>query len=109
MSLKISELKKRMIEAAKTELGDRWPEIRIYAESEARKIAETVTMVAKLLADDRISLKEAKLHLRIQANASKTVLLTVEGLGLLAVEGAINAAIDSLKAVVNEAIGRRLI
>ena len=45
----------------------------------------------------------------MQKNASRSVLLTVEGLGILAVEEAINAALDVIKGAANKAIGFALL
>lgn len=109
MSINVSQLRRAMVSAAKDELGDKWPEIKIYAESEAKKIAETIKMIAKLTKDGDLSPGAARLHLRIQKNAARTVLLTVEGLGLLAVESAINAAVRAVKETVNTALNFKLI
>ncbi len=108
-SININQLKSLMVSAAKQELSEDWPEVKLYAESEAKKIAETVKMLAALSAAGKISKSAAKLHLRIQKNAARTVLLAVEGLTLLTVESAINAAIRAIKKVVNEGIGFSLI
>jgi hypothetical protein len=109
MSLNVSQLRRAMVNAAKDELGDKWPEIKVYAESEAKKIAETIKMIAKLTKDGDISISAARLHLNIQKNAARTVLLTVEGLGLLAVEAAVNAAVRAIRETVNTALGFALI
>ena len=109
MSINVSQLARQMVGAAKTELTDEWPEIKQYAEAEARKIAETIKMIGRLHAQGKITKKAAKLHLRIQKNAAVTVLLTVEGLGLLAVENAINAAVKAIRQAVNTAVGFSLV
>ena len=85
------------------------PDIKDYAESEGRKLAQTLVMIESLVVQKKISNEEAKLQLDIQRNASKTVFLTIEGLGLLAVEAAINAALGVVKDAVNKAIGFSLI
>ena len=41
----------------------------------------------------------------MQKNATKTVFLTVEGLGILAVEAAMNAALKTIRDAVNTAVG----
>jgi len=109
MSVKIRELKTLMVSAAKRELLDEWPDVKAYAETESKKIAETIKMIGTLTAQGKMSKAAAKLHLRIQRNAARTVLLTVEGMSLLAVEAAINAAIQSIRDVVNDALGFALI
>lgn len=109
MSINVSQLRKLMVAAAKEEFGEKWPEVKEYAESEAKKIAETIKMIGKLRAKGEISSNAARLHLRIQKNSARMVLLTVEGLGLLAVEQAINAAIRAVRDTVNTALNFKLI
>ena len=109
MAINTGQLKSLMVNAAKHEMGETWPEIRFYAESEARKIAETIKMIGKLTEEGRISASAARLHLRIQKNAAMTVLLTVEGMSLLAVESVINATIRAIRDSVNASVKFALI
>jgi hypothetical protein len=109
MAINTSQLKGLMVHAAKQEVGDAWPEIRLYAESEARKIAETIKMIGKLAEQQKITPTGARLHLRIQKNAAMTVLLTVEGMSLLAVENMINATIRAIRDSVNSSVPFALI
>lgn len=109
MSINVSRLASQMLGAAQEDLKGNWNEIRVYAEAEARKIAETIKMTEKLYAEGEITAKAEKLHLRIQKNAAMTVLLAGGGLGILAVEKAINAAIRSIRDTVNTAIGFTLL
>ena len=66
-------------------------------------------MIAKLKIEGKITKEEALLHIQIQKNSYRTVLLAVEGLGLIAVEGALNAAIGVISTTVNKAIGWNLL
>ena len=75
-----------------------------YAEAEAKKLAESLVMIEKLVLTGKINEEQAKLHFQIQRNATRMVLLTIEGLGIIAVEQAINAALDVLKDTVNTAL-----
>lgn len=109
MPLRASTLAKEAVAAAKAEVADIWPEVKIYAESEARKLAQTLVMIEKLKAADKITKKQADILLDMQRQTSRVVLLTIEGLSLLAAEAAINAAIKSIRDTVNEAIGWKLI
>ena len=109
MSINVSQLAKQIKDAARVELTDQWPDIKDYASTESKKIAETIKMIAKMTAAGTMSQKAAKIHLRIQKNAATTVLLTVEGLGLLAVENAVNASIRAIQDSVNTAVGFKLI
>ncbi len=108
MGLSVSQLSKDMraalIGALQEVLKDKDPDIKSYAESEAKKLAETLVMIEKLIKKNKITQEEAKLHLEIQRNATRTVLLTVEGLEKIAVELAIQAALDVVKKAVNAAM-----
>ena len=109
MALKASELVRSMVAAARGQLDERWPELREYAEAEAKKLAQTLLMIEKLKLRGKINKRQAELLLDIQRNTSRSVILTIEGLGLLAAEAAINAALDSITDTVNGAIGWRLL
>ncbi|MCG8612476.1 MAG: hypothetical protein MI864_18315 [Pseudomonadales bacterium] len=104
MSLNASELASKMFEAFSGKLSEKWPDVKDYAEAESKKLAENFVLIEKLTATNEITEEQAKLHHEIQKNATRSVLLTVEGLGLLAVEQAINAAMDVLKETVNGAL-----
>mgnify|MGYP003439191727 FL=1 len=49
------------------------------------------------------------MHLEIQKNATRMVLMTIEGLGILAAEAAITAALNVVKDSVNTAVGFSLL
>lgn len=104
MGLKASELSGDMAAAFTQVLKGKVPEIKGYAEAEAKKLAQTLLMIEKLRLSGKIDKEEAALHLDIQRNATRSVLLTIEGLGALAVEQAINAALDSVRTAVNKAL-----
>ncbi len=109
MNLDAAALAGNMIGAFKTQLADKWPEIKTYGESEMKKLAQTLVMIEQLKVSGEITAEQAKLHLQIQKNAVRAVMLTIEGLGLLAVEAAINAALGIVKTAVNTALGFVLI
>ncbi len=94
-----------MLEAARNSLTSHWKDAAPYAEKEMKAFTENIKLIGKLKLEGKISLEQAKLHIDIQKNSMRTVLLTIEGLGILAVEAAINAAIDVVRSAVNKAIG----
>jgi hypothetical protein len=104
MGLKASELARDMAAAFTQTLKGKVPEIRSFADAEAKKLAQTLLMIEKLRLTGKIDKEEAELHLEIQRNATRSVLLTIEGLGALAAEQAINAALDSVRKAVNKAL-----
>jgi hypothetical protein len=105
MALNVSDLAKSMVGAAKGKLGEHWPEVKEYAKSEARKTAETLALIERLSLTGDINARQAKALLQMQKNSAQAVLLTIEGLGLLAVEAAINAALAAVRETVNGAVG----
>lgn len=109
MSLNAASLGQDMLNAFKAPLIAKWPEIRIYGEAEMKKLAQTLVMIEQLKISGEITAEQARLHLQIQKNAVRAVMLTIEGLGLLALEAAINAALAVVKSTVNTALGFVLI
>jgi len=109
MSLNASQLGKDMLGAFKSAFAEKWPAIKEYGEAEAKKLAQTLVMIEALKAAGKINEEQAALHLEIQRNATRTVFLALEGLGILAAEAAINAALAVVKDAVNTAIGFALL
>jgi hypothetical protein len=109
MALDIKQLLTPMVDAAKAVIGKKWPEIQTYAETEFRKTGENILMIEKMKKDCSIKEDQAKLLIDIQKNASRSVLLTVEGMGLIMAEQAINSALGAIRDVVNKAIGFALL
>jgi hypothetical protein len=109
MALSASQLGKDILAALKGTLTEKWPEIKEYGEAESKKLAQALVMIEALKVSGKINEEQAALHLEIQKNASRTVLLTIEGLGILAAEAAINAALNVVKDAVNTALGFALL
>ncbi|MBX9902355.1 MAG: hypothetical protein K2Y28_16385 [Burkholderiaceae bacterium] len=109
MGLNVSQLGKDILGAFKGALTEKWPDIKDYAEAEAKKMAQTLVMIETLKLSGKINNEQANLHVEIQKNATRIVLLTLEGLGVLAVEAAINAALGVVKDTVNSALGFALL
>lgn len=104
MSLDVGKLSSDVFNAFKGVLSEKWPEVKDYAEAESKKLAENFAMIERLKIAGEITEEQARLHHDIQKNACRAVLLTIEGLGLIAVEQSINAAMDVLRNTVNEAL-----
>ncbi|MBI2486321.1 MAG: hypothetical protein HYW01_05055 [Deltaproteobacteria bacterium] len=109
MAIDVTKLAQDMLSAAKGVLTEKWPEIEDYAETEFKSIAENIAMIERMKLMGKITEEKARLHLEIQKNSARTVLLTVEGLGILAVEQAINAALGVIRDTVNSALGWTLL
>jgi hypothetical protein len=103
-NIDISALLTNMLSAAKEPLLQKWSETSGYAESEFKKIGEAILFIEKQRLIGKMTEEQAKLHLEMQKNASRAILLTIEGLGILAVEAAINAALSVIRDAVNTAL-----
>jgi hypothetical protein len=109
MALDVDAISQAMATAFFGSLRKSVPGIKTYAQEEAKKFAQSLAMIEALKVAGKIDKDEAALHLEIQKNATRTVFLTVKGLGILAVEEAINAALNAVKGAVNTALGFVLI
>lgn len=108
-NIDIQKVSVSMIEAAKGVFGEKWPGVRDYAEAEIEKLARTLAQIVVLKASGRINEAEASVLLEMQKNTARAVMLTLEGMSLLLVEAAINAALAVVKDVVNAALGFALL
>jgi hypothetical protein len=109
INIDVDRLVQDMAAAAATILKTRWPDVKSYAETEFRKIGETIALIAREWARGEITEEQATLLLDMQKGASRSVMITVEGMAVVAAEQAINAAFDSVRRTVNAAIGFALI
>mgnify|MGYP003393547571 FL=1 len=103
--INMEKLVKDMTGAATGVLKEKWPSVKTYAEAEFKKLGETVIAVQKSKLTGNITEEEARLLMEMQKNAMRSVFLTVEGLGIIAVEEAINAAMAVVRSTINTAIG----
>jgi hypothetical protein len=104
-----SKLLPQMLAAAEGVLNNKWPDVKGYAESEFNKLNETFRFIGLEVAEGRMTMDRAKQHLAMQKRAAVQILLAVKGLGQLAAEAAINAALNVVKDAVNAAVGFPLI
>jgi hypothetical protein len=105
----IPTLIKEMTDAAKKVLKSNWKELKPFAEQQLKNLAENIKLIAVLKAKGKIDEEKAKLHLAIQKESARTVFLTIEGIGILTAENAINAALKVIQTTVNKSIGWALI
>ena len=105
----IDALVKSMIAAARGSLGRDWSKARTFAEPQFDNLARSLVSIARMTAEGTITAQEAAALLEIHKNTTRIILLTVKGLGLLAVENAINAALGAVKETLNRAFGVALL
>jgi len=104
MSVNVDDLLSKMLAAAQGVLSDKWPEVKDYAETELKGVADGIALVEKLHLAGSITDEQARLLLEMKKNTARTVLLAIEGLGILVVEQALNAALNVVKETVNGAL-----
>lgn len=112
MALKDIDLKKLgedIISSFSTTLKSNWVAVGPIVEGEAQKLVQTMLTAEELRLRKKLTDEGAQALLDIQRSSTRVALLTVKGLELLAVEAAINAALDTVKSTVNTAIGFALI
>ena len=105
MAFDVAALLSNMLGAAQGVFGTKFPQVKDFAEGEFEKLARTLVQIEKLKATGQISEAEAGVLLEMQKNTARAVMLALEGMTLLLVEQAINAALGAVKDVVNGAIG----
>lgn len=105
MTLSASDLIQSMTKAAKDSLAKDWPKAKDYAEPEMKKLAQSLVDITGLAAQGKVNKQQAQALLQIHKNTTMMVLLTIKGLGIIAVEDAINAALSAVGDAVNAAAG----
>ena len=109
MAFSIEEMTKEMGLAALNVFKDKYPATKTFAEAEFRKLGETIIAIETAKLRGEIKEDEAKLLFHMQREAMRAVLLTVEGVGIILAEQAINEALAVVKDSINAAIGWRLV
>ena len=104
LNLDFDQISKDMLSAAKLSLKDNIEDIKTLAEGELKDFARRTAELAEKVSEGSISPDQAKLILKIRQNSVETVFLSIAGIGLLAVQEAMNSIIDVLKGVINNAI-----
>jgi hypothetical protein len=103
--IEVGSLVGDMLAAAEKVLKVHWNDVRPFAEAEMQKLAATAVQIETGHTAGNLSDAQAKILLRMQANASQAVLTAVETVGMIAAQDAINAAIQVLAQAVNTAVG----
>jgi len=109
MALNINVLLSDMLGAAKESLGSNWPGIKDVATTSFKSLAQHFADIEQMKLNGTITPQKAALLIGMQKDAVKIAIATEEGLGLLAAEAALNAALDVVRNAVNTAIGFALI
>jgi hypothetical protein len=98
-----------MFDGAKAALGKKASLVTRYLKSESEKLAITLRMITEGVLKGEISEAEAKILLKQQKIAAIQVLTAAEGMGILAAQESINAALKVVKDFINGKIGFALL
>jgi hypothetical protein len=104
-NIDVASLVQNMLAAAEQVLRAHWNDVRPFVETEMQKLAATAIQIETGYTAGILNDAQAKILLRMQANASQSVLTAAETVGMVAAQDAINAAIQVLAKAVNAAIG----
>ena len=104
-NLNTSQLTRDMLAAVQKVLKTHWDDTKPFAEAEVKKLAITAAQIAAGSLAGTLNKAQGKILVRMQANASQAVLTSIETIGMIAAQDAINAAVAVLRGAVNSAIG----
>jgi hypothetical protein len=107
--LSVGDLVSDMLQAVKASLGKDYSKAKDFARPEVQRLARSLVDIAKLVAAGKVTKQQAKSLVAIHKNTTRVVFLTIEGLGIIAVENALNAAIGAVRSAVNGAVKFALI
>ena len=107
MALDVASLLPTLIKAGENLGGSLWNQMQTFALPELQKIAIQIVAIEQNL--DQFTPEGAKALLNLQVTATVGVIVAMTTLTLLDVQAAINAILQAVKAIVNQAIGFALI
>ncbi len=95
------ELTNNMLSAARNALFTHWEKVEPKAGQELISFADAVQYISQMSLANEISAEEAQYYLAVQKSNMRLKLLTVEGLSIATIEGAIMAALNTFNRTVN--------
>ncbi len=92
------------ITKAQSDLGTAWNDAKPFAEQSFKQFAEDAEFLANLRLTNQIDDAELKDRFSIQWLAVKNVLLTIEGIGLIAAQNTVNDIIGIVTTAIQTAL-----
>lgn len=108
-NIDVNSLMQDMLAAAKTAAGPSFDQGRAFAEQELKKLAATIVKIQQNRTSGAISEAEARTLMDMQKKASESVLLTIQGIGAVAAQKVLGAALAVAAGPVNSALGFKLL
>lgn len=109
MALDLSSLFTSMMAAAQGSLKTGWAAVEPFAKTQFTAIAQQIVDIETQHVAGQLTDDEATSLLDMQTNASRSALMTVEGIGLATAQNMIDAALGSIESAVNTALGFTLL
>lgn len=104
-NLDITQVVNNMLQAAIPHLAKGGQQAAEFASHEFQQFIINIEHIQTMAEEGKVSDEEAQFLVEQYKLSIKAVLLTVEGLGMIAAQKAINAALDVLKNALNAALG----
>lgn len=104
-TINVDTLWPSMLAAFEKKITSNWLGIRDYVETEMKKLAQCFAAIVNMQTDGTLDKEQARRYFAIQKNATLTVLLSIQGLTLIAIEQALDAALSVVKDTVDKALG----
>ena len=105
----LSDILDEMSTAVQKVLKSKWKKVKPLAELQLKNIIHNLEQIAELKIQGKITEEQARLHLTIQKESIRTILLSFEGIGIITAEEAINSALNSVKTIINKTIGWKIL
>ena len=96
-NLNVDELLSEMLKAARKSFGKKLPETFDYVEEEIKRLGKDVAKIEGQRLLGEIDEESARILIKMQVNAAKTVQLTGKGIAKVEAENAMNAALGVLE------------
>lgn len=108
-NIDINDVSLKMVTAFQTVFKKKWPDIKEFAESEAKKFATNMAEIETWKMNNKITENQAKALSRLHQRSMKMVFTALKGISLTLAEDAINAALNVIRTTINTAIGWSII
>jgi hypothetical protein len=95
----------KIFSTAKDTFGRQFKSVKQFLRGESEKLAITLRMIIEARISGNVSEEEARILLNQQKMAMSAVLTAAEGISLIAVQSAINAALNVVRQFVNGKVG----
>ena len=105
MAINVDEVFSKMLSSGAEAFGPGWNEAKNFARVELKTIAQRIDDIGEGLKNNEFDLPTAKMLLAMQVNLAVAAIAGATTLVTLAVEAAINAILESVKELVNGALG----